>query len=202
MKTKTSRVTGAPVKAPTGITGFDAITGGGLPRARTTLLVGGPGSGKTVFALQFLVHGARQLRQSGIFVAFEEQSKHIVANADGFGWKLTTLRRNKITFMDAQPKPDLVQSGDFDLSGMLAALGAQITQTGATRMRIVNLNAPCAESASLPRHLSRTSGAIRASAKQLLFRESPRQPAICAPRSPPSAAGDTGSHNVGVSRCH
>lgn len=134
MKTKTSRVTGAPVKAPTGITGFDAITGGGLPRARTTLLVGGPGSGKTVFALQFLVHGARQLRQSGIFVAFEEQSKHIVANADGFGWKLTTLRRNKITFMDAQPKPDLVQSGDFDLSGMLAALGAQITQTGATRI--------------------------------------------------------------------
>jgi circadian clock protein KaiC len=75
-------------KAPTGITGFDEITGGGLPHGRTTLLVGGPGSGKTIFALGFLEHGARHRNESGIFVAFEETSQRIVANADSFGWKL------------------------------------------------------------------------------------------------------------------
>ena len=114
-----------PAKAPTGIAGFDAITGGGLPRGRTTLLVGGPGSGKTVLALQFLAHGAQDCKQPGIFVAFEETSKRIVANAASFGWKLGELRRKKLFFMDAQPLPDLVQSGDFDLSGMLAALGVK-----------------------------------------------------------------------------
>ena len=56
----------APSKAPTGIAGFDEITGGGLPRGRTTLLVGGPGSGKTILGLQFLVHGARDCRKPGI----------------------------------------------------------------------------------------------------------------------------------------
>jgi len=123
-----------PLKAPTGILGFDEITGGGLPRNRTTLLLGGPGSGKTVFALQFLVHGARQCKEPGIFVAFEESAKRIVANAEGFGWKLSALRRKKLYFMDAQPLCDMVQSGSFDLSGMLAALGAQTKAMGARRI--------------------------------------------------------------------
>jgi len=91
-----------PGKAPTGIAGFDEISGGGLPRGRTTLLVGGPGSGKTVLALQFLVHGARDCREPGILVAFEEGSKRIVANAASFGWNLDELRRRKnLFFMDA-----------------------------------------------------------------------------------------------------
>ncbi len=124
----------SPGKAPTGITGFDDITGGGLPRGRTTLLVGGPGSGKTVLALQFLAHGARACKEPGIFVAFEETSKRIVANAESFGWKLPELRRKKLFFMDAQPAPDLVQSGDFDLSGMLAALGVKAREIGARRI--------------------------------------------------------------------
>ena len=72
-------------KAPTGIAGFDEITRGGLPRARTTLLVGGPGSGKTIIALQFLTHGARDCKEPGIFVAFEESSRRIEANAESFG---------------------------------------------------------------------------------------------------------------------
>ena len=122
------------VKAPTGIAGFDEITGGGLPHGRTTLLVGGPGSGKTVFALQFLAHGARRRKEPGIFVAFEETSTGIVANAESFGWKLPELRRKKLFFMDAQPAPDLVQSGDFDLSGMLAALEVKTAEMGARRI--------------------------------------------------------------------
>src|SRR5687767_8036207 len=121
-------------KASTGITGFDEITGGGLPRGRTTLLVGGPGSGKTILALQFLVHGARHSAEPGIFVAFEESSQRIVANAEGFGWKLAELRGKKLYFMDAQPVPDLLQSGNFDLGGMLAALEAQIQEMGARRI--------------------------------------------------------------------
>ena len=124
----------AAVKAPTGIVGFDEITGGGLPCGRTTLLSGGPGSGKTLFALRFLVHGAQECKEPGIFVAFEETSKRIVANAQSFGWKLAQLQKKKLYFLDAQPTPDLVQSGTFDLSGMLAVLGAKIKDMGAKRI--------------------------------------------------------------------
>jgi circadian clock protein KaiC len=97
-------------KAPTGIAGFDDISGGGLPRGRTTLLVGGSGSGKTIFSLQFLVNGARSYREPGIFVAFEETSQRIAANAQSFDWQLSQLRPKKLLFVDAQPKPDLLQS--------------------------------------------------------------------------------------------
>ncbi len=122
-------------KAPTGIAGLDDITGGGLPRGRTTLLVGGPGSGKTILALQFLVHGAKQEKSPGIFVAFEEKSDRIVGNAQSFGWDLAELqRRKKLFFIDVQPRPDLVQSGSFDLGGLLAALESQTRDMGAKRI--------------------------------------------------------------------
>ncbi len=135
MKSVRSPIVNVLTKAPTGITGFDEITGGGLPRGRTTVLTGGPGSGKTVFALQFLVHGSRDCKEPGIFVAFEETVKRILANAESFGWHLAELaRRKKLYFMDAQPVPDLVQSGDFDLTGMLAALEAQAKTMKARRI--------------------------------------------------------------------
>ncbi|MBS1230126.1 MAG: putative RecA-superfamily ATPase implicated in signal transduction [Proteobacteria bacterium] len=121
-------------KAPTGIAGFDEITRGGLPGGRTTLLVGGPGSGKTILALQFLVHGAQSCNEPGIFVAFEETSTRIVSNAESFGWNLAMMQPKSLFFLDAQPKSDLVQSGDFDLGGMLAALEAQSQEMGARRI--------------------------------------------------------------------
>jgi circadian clock protein KaiC len=122
-------------KAPTGIIGFDEMTAGGLPRGRTTLLVGGPGSGKTILALQFLVHGALQDEEPGIFVAFEETSGRIAENAASFGWQLDKLlSKNELFFLDAQPTPDLVQSGDFDLCAMLAALESQVEEMGARRI--------------------------------------------------------------------
>jgi circadian clock protein KaiC len=121
-------------KAPTGIVGFDEITGGGLPRGRTTLLVGGPGSGKTIFAMQFLVHGARECEEPGIFVAFEETPERIVANFESFGWKIPQLQRKEIFFLNAQPSPDLIQSGSFDLGGMLAALLAKAEAMKARRI--------------------------------------------------------------------
>src|SRR4029077_18831609 len=128
MKTLRSSRLKVATKASTGITGLDEITGGGLPRGRTTLLVGGPGSGKTILALQFLMHGAKHCKEPGIFVAFEESPQRIVTNAEGFGWGIPALQRNKLYFMDAQPMADMVQSGDFDLSGMLAALEAKIDE--------------------------------------------------------------------------
>lgn len=121
-------------KAATGITGFDDITHGGLPQGRTTLLVGGPGSGKTIFAMQCLVHGARHCKEPGIFVAFEESPKRIAANFEGFGWALEALEPSRLVLVDAQPPPDLVQSGTFDLGGMLAALQAQASSMGARRI--------------------------------------------------------------------
>jgi circadian clock protein KaiC len=127
-------VAGLSAKAQTGIAGFDEVTGGGLPKGRTTLLVGGPGSGKTIFSVQFLVHGAQGCKEPGIFVAFEEAPKRIVSNLRGFGWKLEDLQRQKLYFMDAQPMPDLIQSGEFDLGGLLAALEAKVKEMGARRI--------------------------------------------------------------------
>jgi len=121
-------------KAATGIAGFDDISGGGLPQGRTTLIVGGPGSGKTIFAMQCLVHGARHCQEPGIFVAFEESPTRIAVNFDSFGWELDALQPGQLVFIDAQPSPDLVQSGTFDLGGMLAALQAQADAIGARRI--------------------------------------------------------------------
>lgn len=121
-------------KSATGINGFDEITGGGLPLGRTSLVLGGPGSGKTIFALQFLIHGARNLGEPGIFVAFEESPQRIVDNIDSFGWDLGELQPDRLFFLDAQPAPDLIQSGHFDLGGMLASLAAVAADMGTRRI--------------------------------------------------------------------
>jgi circadian clock protein KaiC len=121
-------------KIPTGIQGFDEIACGGLPRGRTTLIMGGAGSGKTVFALQTLVNGAREAKEAGIFVAFEESTRQIVANASTFGWDVPTLEKRRLFFLDAQLSPDVVKSGDFDLAGMLNLLEAKARDLRATRI--------------------------------------------------------------------
>ena len=121
-------------KVLTGIQGFDEITDGGLPRGRTTLVMGGPGCGKTVFALQTLVNGARRTKAAGIFVAFEESTRQIVANAAAFGWDLPALIKKRLFFLDAQLSPDVVKSGEFDLIGMLNLLQAKATELHATHI--------------------------------------------------------------------
>jgi len=121
-------------KAATGIRGFDEITRGGLPQGRTTLLVGGPGSGKTIFALQFLVHGAVACNEPGIFVAFEETPERVIANFAGFGVGLAALQPQQLFFLNAQPELNFVQSGTFDMEGMLAGLTAKVKAMGARRI--------------------------------------------------------------------
>jgi circadian clock protein KaiC len=125
---------GSVTKLPTGIKGFDEITDGGLPRDRTTLVLGGPGCGKTVFALQTLVNGAHQRKEASLFVAFEESTRQIIANAATFGWNLPALIRKKLFFLDARLAPEVVKAGEFDLAGMLALLGSKATELGATRI--------------------------------------------------------------------
>jgi circadian clock protein KaiC len=123
-----------PAKALTGIEGFDEITNGGLPRGRTTLIEGGPGGGKTIMALQTLVSGAQIDNEPGIFVAFEESYERIVCNAAKFGWDLGDLQKKKLFFLDAQQSPDIVQSGSFDLSGLLAILKVKAEEIKAKRI--------------------------------------------------------------------
>jgi circadian clock protein KaiC len=118
-------------KITTGIHGFDELSLGGLPRKRTTLLKGGPGSGKTVFALQSLVNAVRQHCEPGIFVAFEESTRQIIANAATFDWGLPALAKSKLFFLDAHLSPEVVHAGEFDLSGMLAVLKAKKDELGA-----------------------------------------------------------------------
>jgi circadian clock protein KaiC len=118
-------------KIATGIAGFDEISRGGLPRRRTTLLKGGPGSGKTVFAVQCLVNAVRKGKERGLFVAFEETTDQILANAATFDWGLPALVKKKLFFLDARLSPEVVHSGEFDLSGMLAMLKAKKEELGA-----------------------------------------------------------------------
>lgn len=145
-------------KFPTGIMGFDEITHGGLPRARTTVVAGGAGAGKTIFALQALVNGARQCSEPGIFVAFEENSRRIIGNAATFGWDLQALEREHLFFLDAYLSPTTAIAGEFDLSGILAGIKARAEEMGAQRIvfdgidvLLTLLNDPVAERRELYR---------------------------------------------------
>jgi len=133
-KTTKSQAAVGLAKMLTGIEGFDEMSGGGLPRERTSLVIGGPGCGKTIFALQTLVNRAQQYGEPGIFVAFEESSRQVMANAASFGWDLPTLVPKRLYFFDAHITPDTIRAGQFDLAGLLAALGALAAQMSAKRI--------------------------------------------------------------------
>lgn len=131
---KASKTAAVISKLPTGIPGFDEVLHGGLPRGRNSLFVGGPGSGKTVLALQTLVNGARMFKEPGIFVAFEENTDQIISNAATFGWDLPDLQKKKLFFLDALLSPEVVKSGDFDLSALLAIVAEKAAEIGAKRV--------------------------------------------------------------------
>jgi circadian clock protein KaiC len=120
--------------------------------------MGGPGCGKTVFALQTLVNGALRDKEASLFVAFEENTHQIIANAATFGWDLPALVRKKLFFLDAHLSPDVVKAGEFDLAGMLAVLQAKAAQLHAKRIvfdgidvLLTLLNDPVAERRELYR---------------------------------------------------
>ena len=126
-------------KQPTFITGFDFITDGGLPRHRSTLIAGSAGSGKTVFAMQFLIEGIREAREPGVFVTCEESPEQIRENMAGFGWPIDEYERDGLLrFVDASPEPSGIEvvGGPFDLEGLMARIEYAIGQTGASRVSI------------------------------------------------------------------
>ena len=118
-------------KVATGIPGFDEISGGGLPRGRLTAIVGAPGAGKTVFALQTLANRLADLGDPCIFVTFEEPIARIRSNVASFDWRADALDEARFFFIDARIPEDAVVTGAFDLEGLLAGLTALKDEIGA-----------------------------------------------------------------------
>ncbi|MDB4875536.1 MAG: circadian clock protein KaiC [Gemmatimonadetes bacterium] len=131
-------------KLPTGMPSFDIIAKGGLPKNRTTLVSGTAGSGKTVFAMQFLAAGIRDSGERGVFVTFEESARDIRKNMRSFGWDLAQWERDGLlAFVDASPDPHIetVVSGSFDLGALLARVEYAVKKVGATRVAVDSIGA-------------------------------------------------------------
>ena len=123
-------------KTLTGITGFDEVTGGGLPTGRPTLVCGSAGCGKTLFATEFLVRGALQYSEPGVFVSFEETAQDLASNVRSLGFDLDDLvRRNKLFVDHIQiERSDVEESGEYDLEGLFIRLQHAVTKVGAKRI--------------------------------------------------------------------
>lgn len=123
-------------KSLTGIAGFDEITNGGLPTGRPTLICGAAGSGKTLFAMTFLVSGATGIGEPGVFMSFEEPSSDLAANVTSLGYDLPKLIDNGKLFIDhVRIDPtEIVETGDYDLEGLFVRLGHAIDMIGAKRV--------------------------------------------------------------------
>lgn len=123
-------------KATTGIEGLDQLTGGGLPAGRPTLVSGGPGCGKTLLAMEFLVRGATRFGEPGVFVAFEESTEELAANVASLGFDLDGLCRKKLLAVDyvhVDPH-EIEETGEYNLEGLFIRLGAAIDAVGAKRI--------------------------------------------------------------------
>ncbi|MBD0268884.1 circadian clock protein KaiC [Pseudanabaena sp. FACHB-2040] len=130
-------------KICTMIEGFDDISHGGLPIGRATLVSGTSGTGKTLFAVQFLYNGITRFDEAGVFVTFEESPEDIVKNAFSFGWDLQSLiDEGKLFILDASPDPegqDVV--GNFDLSALIERIQYAIRKYKAQRVSIDSVTA-------------------------------------------------------------
>lgn len=154
-------------KLQTGIAGLDQISNGGLPQGRTTLVAGTAGSGKTVLALQFLLAGVRYFDQAGVFVTFEENPDDLMQNVRSFGWDLEGLvNQKKIAVVDATPEPgeEMLQTGSFDLSALLARIEHAAHEVGAKRVILDAVGAlfpQFTDSNTVRRELHRIAAALR-----------------------------------------
>lgn len=155
-------------KLPTGISSFDIIAKGGLPEHRTTLLSGTAGSGKTIFAIQFLAAGILDAGEPGAFVTFEESAADIRQNMRGFGWDLEKWEQEgRFAFVDASPDPDveIIEAGGFDLGALLARVEHAVRKVGAKRVSVDSLGAifsQFSDQSVVRRELFRIASALKA----------------------------------------
>ena len=130
-------------KAPSGIRGLDEITAGGLPLGRPTLVCGTAGCGKTLLAMEFLVRGATEHGEPGVFMAFEETADELAQNVRSLGFDLDALRRQKKIFIDHVriERGEIEETGDYDLEGLFIRLGHAIDSIGAKRVVLDTIEA-------------------------------------------------------------
>jgi len=129
-------------KSPTGIKGFDEITGGGLPAGRPSLVCGPPGAGKSLFALQFLVNGATLYGEPGVFLTFEENRSDVVADVSSLNFDLDGLEADGRLVVDALTlEHQAVDTGEFDLEALIVRLASAVETIGAKRVAIDNVEA-------------------------------------------------------------
>jgi circadian clock protein KaiC len=146
MSTHAKRPASGPMplkKCPTGILGLDEITGGGLPKGRTTIVCGGPGCGKTMLGVEFLVRGAMKFNEPGVLMAFEETPHEIATNVASLGFDIQALARRKklyLDFLSVEPS-EIKESGDYDLEGLFIRLQDAIAAVGAKRVMFDTLEA-------------------------------------------------------------
>jgi circadian clock protein KaiC len=123
-------------KAKTGIQGFDEITRGGLPMGRPTLVCGAAGCGKTLFSMEFLVRGATQFNEPGVFMSFEETEKELSINVNSLGFDLPDLVKRKLLVLDHVhvERSEIEETGEYDLEGLFIRLNYAIDKIGAKRV--------------------------------------------------------------------
>ena len=130
-------------KIPTGIQGLDEVTGGGLPKGRTTLVCGGAGSGKSLLAMEFLVHGAVRYGEPGVCMDFEETPEKLRANVASLGFDLRTLTRRKQIWVDHVriERDEIAESGEYNLEGLFIRLGHAVKTIKAKRVVLDSVEA-------------------------------------------------------------
>lgn len=154
-------------KMPTGIPGFDSVSDGGLPKGRMTLVAGTAGSGKTIFAAQFLVEGILHAGEAGVFVTFEETPVDVRKNLQSLGWPVQQWEdARQWSFVDVSPQPgeEVVFVGDYDLGALLARIEYAIQKVNAKRIVLDTIGAifsRLSDMAKVRRELHRIAAALK-----------------------------------------
>jgi circadian clock protein KaiC len=125
-------------KSPTGISGLDEITLGGLPTGRPTLVCGGPGCGKTLLGIEFIVRGIQLFHEPGVIMAFEEKAEELASNVASLGFDLIKLQKSKLLKIDYVhiDKTEIEETGEYNLDGLFIRLGHAIDTIGAKRVML------------------------------------------------------------------
>jgi circadian clock protein KaiC len=138
MQSRFKKSTTVLEKTPTGISGFDEITNGGLPSQRPTLICGDAGAGKTLFSIEFIVRGILEFNEPGVIMVFEEKAEDLSLNVASFGYNLKKLQKDGRLWIDHVhvDRSEIEETGLYDLDGLFIRLGHAIDSIGAKRVML------------------------------------------------------------------